>query len=293
MHIGLMHTTPSSKADPARVARHAEDRGFESYWVGDHTILPVEAAKEYPGARLTNEDPAYVSEMPDPLIALARAGATTSRIKLGTGICLVPTRNPLLAAKQIATLDDATGGRFVFGIGAGWNRKECEIMGGDFDHRWSQVKEYVAAMKVLWTEPVSEFHGKYVDFPPVKCFPKPASKPYPPVLIGAPMSNPRAFRRVIEWADGWLPAMVSIEEFAAGVALLHKGAEQAGRDPASLEYVAFANQGQWQTVEEIRQLAEAGATRVVLWLTAETLDPVLREIDRIADTLQEVMTTPS
>lgn len=292
MRIGLMHITPYSKADPAIVAKHAEARGFESYWVGDHTILPVDSSREYSGERPEGKEPSYVSELPDPFIALARAGATTSRIKLGTAICLVPTRNPLLAAKQIATLDDATGGRFVFGIGAGWNPEECRIMGGDFEHRWSQVKEYVAAMKVLWTEPVSEFHGKYVDFPPVKCFPKPARKPHPPVLIGAPMSNPRAFRRVIEWGDGWLPAKISIEEFAEGVATLREGAEKAGRDPDTLEFVAFSNQNQWQTPEEIRQLTAAGATRVVLWLKEEKLDFVLQEIDRIADALSGVMTAP-
>ncbi len=177
MDIGLMHVTPYSKADPAKVAKRAEELGFESYWVGDHTIVPVESSTPYPGAKHDGREPYYVSQLPDPLIALARAGATTSRIKLGTGICLVSERNPLLTAKQVATLDDACGGRFLFGIGAGWNREESTILGGDFDHRWSQVKEYIAAMKVLWHEGIAEYHGRYVDFPPVRCFPKPAHQP--------------------------------------------------------------------------------------------------------------------
>jgi len=185
MDIGLMHVTPNSTADPAKVAKRAEELGFESYWVGDHTIVPVESSIPYPGTKHDGMEPYYVSQLPDPLIALARAGATTSRIKLGTGICLVPERNPILTAKQVATLDDACGGRFLFGIGAGWNREESTILGGDFDHRWSQIKDYVAAMKVLWQEELSEYHGRYVDFPAVRCFPKPAHKPHPPILIGA------------------------------------------------------------------------------------------------------------
>jgi probable F420-dependent oxidoreductase len=147
---------------------------------------------------------------------LARAGATTSRIKLGTGICLVPERNPILTAKQVATLDDACGGRFLFGIGAGWNREESTILGDDFDHRWSQVKDYIAAMKVLWLEEISEYHGRFVDFPPVRCFPKPARKPHPPILIGS-VSSPHALKRVAEWGDGWLPVVSTVDQFAQGV----------------------------------------------------------------------------
>jgi alkanesulfonate monooxygenase SsuD/methylene tetrahydromethanopterin reductase-like flavin-dependent oxidoreductase (luciferase family) len=118
----------------------------------------------------------------------------------------VPERNPILTAKQVATLDDACGGRFLFGIGAGWNREESTILGGDFDHRWSQVKDYIAAMKVLWREEISEYQGRYVDFPPVRCFPKPARKPHPPILIGS-VSSPHALKRVAEWGDGWLPGV--------------------------------------------------------------------------------------
>src|ERR1700739_5036456 len=169
MKIGLMHITPYSKADPAIVAKRAEELGFESYWVGDHTIIPVTSSVQYPGAR-DGHVPDFLWQLPDPLVALARAGATASRIKLGTGICLVPERNPILTAKQVATLDDACGGRFLFGIGAGWNREESTILGGDFDHRWSQVKDYVAAMKVLWRGGSFENTGRYLDVPPVRCF---------------------------------------------------------------------------------------------------------------------------
>jgi probable F420-dependent oxidoreductase len=284
MKIGLMHVTPYSKADPAIVAKRAEELGFDSYWVGDHTIIPQVSSVVYPGAKPDGGVPDYVSELPDPFIALARAGATTSRIKLATGICLVPERNPIVTAKQVATLDDATGGRFLFGIGAGWNPEECTILGGDFAHRWTQVKEYVAAMRVLWTDDVSEYHGKYVDFPAVKCFPKPAQRPYPPVLIGA-INNPKALKRVAEWGDGWVPVVQSVAEFADGVNTIRDLARKAGRDPSKFEFIPFGLVGQWQTADEIRALEQAGATRVVVWLSQLDLNGILGEMEQIAGRL--------
>ena len=170
MRFGVFHVSPDSGADPAIVAKHAEDLGFESYWVADHTILPVNYSVPYP-AGPDGSEPEYLWQIPDPLIALTRASATTRRIRLGTGICLVAERHPVLLAKQVANLDDLSGGRVLFGIGGGWNPEECTILGGDFDHRWSQVKDYIAAMKVLWTEHASEYHGRYVSFPAVRCSP--------------------------------------------------------------------------------------------------------------------------
>ena len=151
MKIGLMHVTPNSRPS-AIVAKRAEDLGFESYWVGDHTIIPVKSTVKYGGgSKADGSEPDYLWQLPDPLVALARAGATTTRIMLGTGITLVPERNPILTAKQIATLDDACGGRFLFGIGA-LESRGIEDSGRDFEHRWSQVKDYIAAMKVLWRD---------------------------------------------------------------------------------------------------------------------------------------------
>jgi probable F420-dependent oxidoreductase len=281
MDIGLMHVTPYSKADPAKVAKRAEELGFESYWVGDHTIVPVESSTPYPGAKHDGREPYYVSELPDPLLALARAGATTSRIKLGTGITLVPERNPILTAKQVATLDDGCGGRFLFGIGAGWNREESTILGGDFDHRWSQVKDYIAAMKVLWRDEISEYHGKYVDFPPVRCLPKPARKPHPPILIGS-VSSAHALKRVVEWGDGWMPVVATVDQFAEGVATVKKMAKAAGRDPQGFDFTVFALEHQWRSKPEIQALQQAGANRVVLWILGADLNSILAELDDLA-----------
>ena len=201
--------------------------------------------------------PDFLWQLPDPLLALARAGATTSRIKLGTGVCLIPERNPILTAKQVATLDDSSGGRFLLGIGAGWNPEESTILGGDFEHRWSQVKDYIAAMKVLWTEDISEYHGRYVNFPPVRCFPKPKSKPHPPILLGS-VNNPRALRRVAEWGDGWLPVVRSVDEFADGVKRIKAIAAEIGRDPNALDFTAFGAEKQWRSAKEIRDIRARG-----------------------------------
>ena len=281
MDIGLMHVTPYSKADPAIVAKRAEELGFESYWVGDHTIVPVRSSVQYPGAKDNGREPEYLWQLPDPLIVLARAGAATSRIKLGTGICLVPERNPILTAKQVATLDDSCGGRFLFGIGAGWNPEESAILGGDFEHRWSQVKDYVAAMKALWSDDISEYHGRYVDFPAVRCFPKPAHKRNPPILIGS-VNNPRALKRVAEWGDGWIPVVSSVDEFAAGVDKIKQYAREYRRDPSTMDFTVFALEGQWRSAEDIRKLAGAGANRVVLWLPPKDLSAVLSEMEEMA-----------
>ena len=141
--------------------------------------------------------PESYSHFTDPFIALARASAVTETLKLGTGIVLVPERNPLVMAKEISALDLFSGGRFLFGIGAGWHREETEIMGGDFDHRWTQVRESVQVMKKLWTLEEAEHHGTYYDFPPVKCYPKPAQKPHPPVILGGMARN--VLQRVVAW----------------------------------------------------------------------------------------------
>jgi probable F420-dependent oxidoreductase len=282
MKIGLMHVTPNATADPAIVANRAEELGFESYWVGDHTIVPVKSSVKYPGGQKADgSEPDYLWQLPDPLVALARAGATTSRIKLGTGITLVPERNPILMAKQIATLDDACGGRFLFGIGAGWNPEESRILGGDFEHRWSQVKDYIAAMKVLWRDEISEYHGRYIDFPPVRCYPKPATKPHPPVLIGS-INNPRALKRVAEWGDGWIPVVSSVDEFADGVTKIKAMTKEAGRDASTIDFTVFGGGGQWQSAAKIREFEQVGADRVVLWLGDGDLKVVLSETDRLA-----------
>lgn len=269
------------KGDPAVVAKCAEDLGFGSYWVPEHTVIPQGSADVYPGKQAGEPAPDYLFKMPDPFIALARASATTRTIGLGTGVSLIPERNPLLTAKEIASIDHYSGGRMRFGIGAGWNEPECRIMGGDFEHRWAQTKESIAVMKKLWSGEYVEHHGKYYDFPPVICLPRPARRPNPLVLLGS-IGSPLVFKRVVEWGDGWLPFTVDLDELARGKAELMKHAKAAGRDPSTIDVTLFAPTGFFRTKNELAEVARAGANGVVLWLDGENLDGIQAELTALA-----------
>ena len=258
MNVGISVPLPAYNVDVAFMAQKAEELGFESFWCAEHPFIPVHTSSRFPGS----EDgviPESYSHFVDPFVALARASGVTRRMKLGTGIVLVPERHPLLLAKEISTLDLFSGGRFLFGIGAGWLREETQIMGGDFDHRWSQVRESVLAMKELWTKLEAEYHGKYYDFPPVKSYPKPAQKPHPPVILGGHAKS--VLERVVAWGDGWLPNRITPEQLRESRARLDKLAKDAGRNPAA---ITVSVHGQPGDRDLIRRFHEAGATRVIV-----------------------------
>jgi probable F420-dependent oxidoreductase len=278
MNIGISVPLPAYHVDVGFMARKAEELGFESFWCAEHPFIPVSSASRFPGSA-DGVIPESYSHFVDPFVALARASGTTKSIKLGTGIVLVPERNPLLLAKEISTLDLFSGGRFLFGIGAGWLREETQIMGGDFDHRWTQTRESILAMKELWTKPAAEFHGKYYDFPPVKSFPKPLQKPHPPVLLGGGAKN--VLQRVVAWGDGWLPNRIAPDELRASRATLDRMAKDAGRDPSK---ITISVHGQPADRDLIRRLLDAGATRVIVRPPVVKTEPEMgTELSRIAD----------
>jgi probable F420-dependent oxidoreductase len=278
MNVGISVPLPAYLVDVGAMARTAEALGFESFWCAEHPFIPVHTTSRFPGTADGVIPEAY-SHFIDPFVALARASGTTSRIKLATGIVLVPERHPLLLAKEVSTLDLFSGGRFLFGIGAGWLREETQLMGGDFDHRWGQTRESILAMKELWTKPEAEFHGKFYDFPPVRSNPKPAQKPHPPVLLGG--DAPRVLERVVAWGDGWLPNRVTPVELREKRATLDRLAREAGRDPAA---ISISVHGQPADRDLIAQLHEAGATRVIVRPATSTSEPeMVRELTRIAE----------
>ena len=256
MSVGISIPLPAYTLDPAFMASAAEALGFESIWYAEHPVLPVQSASQFPSGGAI---PWTYAHFADPYIALARASGATSAIKLGTGITLVPERNPLLLAKEIATLDRISGGRFLFGIGAGWNREETEIFGGDFDHRWTQTREAVAAMKELWTQDEAEYHGTYYNFPPVKCNPKPVQQPHPPVILGGLAR--RVLQRVAAWGDGWLPNRITPAEVENSRRQLDTLAAASGRDPQSLTISVY---GQPPDGSLVQDFLNAGANRVVV-----------------------------
>jgi len=276
MKIGVNMTFSSRSIDVAVIAQKAESLGFESLWLPEHPVIPVYVTTRYQGSA-DGAIPSSMSDIADPFLALARASAVTTTIKLGTGICLVPERNPLLLAKEIATLDHFSNGRFLFGIGAGWLQEETEIMGGDFAHRWSQTREAILVMKELWTKAEAEYHGTFYDFPPVRSFPKPSQQPHPPVLLGG--SARHVFQRVVAWGDGWMPIRVTPEEVKMGRATLDALATAAGRDPSTIDITVF---GQASDPESLQRFAESGASRVIVRLSTTLSNAALTELEQMA-----------
>ena len=266
MRVGVfMFATPHTAA-PADVARQAEALGFESFWLPEHPVVPVHYDTRYSLA----EDgmiPEHFVHLCDPFISLASAAAVTKTIKLATGICLVPQRHPLVLAKAVATLDHYANGRVIFGVGAGWFREEAALFGVDFSRRWVRLRESVEAMRALWTQEAAEYHGEYVDFPPVQCLPQPVQKPHPPVLLGTYTYGEPSLRRVAAWADGWCPPAYSPQLLQERLGKLHALTEAAGRDPSKLEITVLLGVTLGRPcVDLIKQYEDAGAHRVVLML---------------------------
>src|SRR5438067_11734572 len=226
MKLGLAMFPTDDAVRPAELGRIAEEHGFESLFLPEHTHIPASRRSPYPGG---GELPREYSHTYDPFVALATVADATERIKLATGICLVVERDPITTAKEVASLDHLSNGRFLFGVGAGWNREEMENHGTDPRRRFSLMRERVEAMKAIWTQDEAEYHGEHVDFDPIWSWPKPLQQPHPPVLIGG--MGPRVVERVMAYGDGWFPqpARVTHEEFMARLKELRRAADEAGR----------------------------------------------------------------
>ena len=270
MHIGLSIFSTADSIQPVPLARAAEERGFESLFFIEHTHIPASRRTPYP---MGGDLPSIYWESYDPFVGLAQAAAVTERLRVGTGICLVPEHNPIALAKRVASLDALSGGRFLFGIGAGWNAEELENHGVAFEDRWKVLRESVLAMKQIWTANDAEYHGEFIDFDPVWSEPKPTQKPHPPILIGA--SSRVALRRVVEYGDGWLPihGTCNLERRLDD---LDRLCAEAGRDRASIDVTLFAAPGDRQ---ELEALAKLGVGRAVLGLPSEPEAQVLARLD--------------
>jgi probable F420-dependent oxidoreductase len=251
-----------------------EQRGYESLWLPEHTHIPASRRTPYP---VGGDLPKEYWHTYDPFLALTAAAAATKKLRLATGICLIIQRDPIITAKEIASLDVLSGGRFIFGIGGGWNAEEMENHGTNFKKRWRVLRERVLAMKEIWTKEEAEFHGEFVNFDKVWSHPKPAQKPHPPVLMGG--YGPTTFDRVIEFCDGWLPIGFGTEvtELIKKITDLRQQAEGTGRDPKTVSITVFGANPEPATIDE---LAKAGVERAVLMLPAAQRDTVLPLIDR-------------
>ena len=254
-----------------------EERGFGSLFLPEHTHIPASRRTPRPGG---GELPKEYWHTYDPFVALSFAAAATSKIKLGTGICLLPQRDPIVTAKSVASLDMLSGGRFIFGLGGGWNVEEMENHGARYETRFKLLPERVLAMKAIWTEDEAAFHGEMVDFDPLWAYPKPVQKPHPPIILGG--ESDYTLARVIEFCDGWLPRARGAFDPVEGMGRLRRAAEVAGRDMSTLSMTVFGAPPKATTLETY---AEAGVTRALLALPSADRDTVLSLLDDYAPLL--------
>jgi probable F420-dependent oxidoreductase len=257
------------------LARALEERGFESIWAPEHSHIPTSRKTPWPGG---GELPKRYYDAMDPFVSLTAAASVTTRLRLGTGVCLVQQRDPIQTAKLVASVDQISNGRFLFGVGGGWNVDEMENHGTDPKTRFKLMRERIEAMKEIWTKPKSEYHGDMVNFDEMIAFPKPVQKPYPPILVGG--AFPHGARRAIRYADGWCPIgdrpgsnpLDVLDQFRTM-------AREAGRDPQTLPITLFNSD---EDAEKLARYRDLGVARVVVMLMSEPSDKILPILDRWA-----------
>jgi probable F420-dependent oxidoreductase len=257
--FGIFTFPTDYSIDVVELGRTVEDLGFESLFLPEHTHIPTSRRSPWPGGR---ELPREYSHALDPFVALGAVASATTRLRLGTGVCLVVERDPITLAKEVATLDLISGGRVLFGVGGGWNREEMANHGTDPTQRWQLLRERMLAVKAIWTRNEAEFHGDFVNFDPIWQWPKPVQKPHPPILVGG--NGPRTLQRVVEYGDGWMPivgrAGPSVEE---RMAELRQLAAEAGRGPLSVSIFSAPREA-----KALERYAELGVERAIFWLPA-------------------------
>ena len=279
MQYGVVMFATDYAIPPDELARALEERGFESLWLPEHTHIPASRQSPWPGGGDLPRD--YWSAY-DPFVALTAAAAATRRLKLGTGICLVVEREPIATAKAVATLDRLSGGRFLFGIGGGWNAEEMANHGTAFKTRWRLLRERVLAMKEIWTKREAEFHGEFVNFDKLWAEPKPVQQPHPPIIIGG--DGTTTFDRVVEFGDGWMPILRPTRPNpVARIPELRERLRKAGRDPKSAPVSIFFAPPDRQGLDA---LAAAGVERAIFGLPSEPRDAVLPRLDAYAKVMR-------
>jgi probable F420-dependent oxidoreductase len=283
MHFGGSMFLTDYSMTPAALAKALEERGFESMWAPEHSHIPLSRRSPWPGG---GELPKPYYDVMDPFVTLTAAAAATSRLRLGTGVCLVNQRDPIQTAKLVASIDQVSGGRFLFGIGVGWNAEEMEDHGTVFVSRAKLVRERVEAMKKIWTEPKPAYHGEFVNFEPMMTWPKPVQKPHPPVIVGG--AFPHGARRAARYGDGWIPLAGrpgAHSDIFEVLPKFHAMLAEAGRDPASCPVSIFSAPDNADSLKRYRDL---GVVRVATSLPAAKEDVVLPILDRWAALIREV-----
>lgn len=277
MRFGIAIFPTDTSVDVVSLAREVEDRGFESFFVPEHTHIPVAEASFPNGAEVQD----HYKRSLDPFVALGAVAAVTTRVLIGTGICLVVERDPIVTAKEVATVDHLSGGRFLFGIGGGWNRLEMSNHGTDPRTRFALMEERVEAMKAIWTSDQPEYHGRFVDFDPIWLWPKPVQTPHPPILVGG--NGAQTLRRVVDYGDEWMPNAFAVEPFGERILELQRLADEAGRDA-----IPVTANGCKPDPHAVERYAAIGVDRCTFWVPSGDRDAVMPLVDRYAALVDQV-----
>jgi probable F420-dependent oxidoreductase len=280
MQIGLAIFPTDYSIHPAALGRAAEERGFESLWVAEHSHIPCSRETPWPGGA---ELPKMYYDVADPFVALSMAAAATTTLKVGTGICLVIQRDPIQTAKQVASLDMLSNGRFLFGVGGGWNVEEMANHGTRFEGRWKLLRERIEAMKQIWTEDKAEYHGEHVDFDPIFAWPKPAQKPHPPIHVGG--AYPGGMRRALRYGNGWIPIGARDDDVVTHLPALREEAEKQGRPLDGFEVTVY---GAPPDPAKLTELRAAGIHRAILFLPPAGEEDVVKVLDGYASTIRKL-----
>jgi probable F420-dependent oxidoreductase len=259
--------------DPPTLARMVEERGLESLWFAEHTHIPVSRETPYPAG---GELPKEYSHIFDPFVALAAAAAVTETLKVATGVCLVVERDPIVTAKEVASVDRVSGGRFLFGVGAGWNLEEMSNHGTDPRRRFGLMRERIEAMKQVWTRDEAEYHGEQVDFDPIWSWPKPVQDPHPPVVVGG--NGEKVLDRVLSFGDEWMPNRGGPEEIGGRIQELQRRAEEAGRGRIPVGYYAVRPER-----DKVERFRDAGLDRCIFYLPPVDEGEAARRLDDCAE----------
>lgn len=286
MELGLSLFSTEQSGAVGDIAREAETLGFESLWFPEHMLIPVHYWTRYKRTA-DGSVPESFAHLPDPFIAAAMAAQATERLRVATGICILPQRDVIATAKAAATLDLQSRGRFIMGVGAGWFPEEAEVMGVRFQRRWQALREGVEAMKALWTRDEASHDGEFVRFPPVRVFPKPLQKPHPPIYLG--VHDPRyAPARVARYADGWCPGDLPVEQAADAVASVRRAARERGRDPDAIEFsVVLTPDDGFPALDDMNRYRAAGMRRIVLRVMEAATGSGVDAVRRLAPFLEQ------
>ena len=277
MHFGASIFFTDYSISPGELAKALESRGFESLWAAEHSHIPLSRKSPWGGG---GDLPKQYYDVMDPFVALTAAAAVTTKLNLGTGVCLVNQRDPIQTAKLVASIDQISNGRFLFGIGNGWNQDEMENHGTVFASRHKLVRERIEAMRAIWTQTKAEYHGEFVNFDPMMAWPKPVQKPHPPVIVGG--AYPYAARRAARYGDGWMPIGGRPGQYGDVFDFVPKFREmlkEAGREAASCPVSLFGSSDDADVLKRYRDL---GIVRVSISLPAAKADTILPILDKCA-----------